>query len=253
MRRFSFTRSPFLTLFAVLLVAFAAEVVTMLVLPLLLPDGDSSHSQPMLFTDASLLTLFSAPFLSWLILRPSYNAAVRATRDAVAQELLQAKETAEAANRTKSAFLATMSHEIRTPMNGVIGMTDLLLETKLSEEQKEYAETIRRSAESLLTIINDILDFSKVEAGKLEIEDIVFSLQDTVNDTLKVFASQAQQKGLELLLDLPGALPDLLIGDPGRVRQILINLIGNAIKFTKHGEIVLEVKELAPFRARSRT
>jgi signal transduction histidine kinase/CheY-like chemotaxis protein len=220
-------------------VIFVVEAIIMFVLPLLPKMPDMAEN----LVDATSLSLISAPLLYLLIVRPLREQLcthMARNREYQAQ-LIEARDAAESAARAKADFLATMSHEIRTPMNGVLGFAHLLRDTNLDSQQREWVATIHNSGEALLSLINDILDFSKIEAGKAELESMAFDLHATVRGATSLLVPQAAARSIALDVQVDADVPQVLLGDPNRVRQVLINLIGNAIKFTEKGSVHVHV------------
>ncbi|MDH5739302.1 MAG: ATP-binding protein, partial [Nitrospira sp.] len=203
--------------------------------------GELEHMVALVDRTTQLVTVQAQSLQSFTASLEQMVATRTAELSTTVEELTAAKNAAEAANVAKSQFLANMSHEIRTPMNGVLGMTELLLTTQMSERQRHMTTTVHRSGTALLGIINDILDFSKIEAGKLELEQIEFGLRQTIEEAVELFAEPASKKGLELTCFVSDATPDAVIGDPVRLRQVLLNLLGNAVKFTERGDVSVGV------------
>jgi two-component system, sensor histidine kinase and response regulator len=209
-----------------------------IIIPLLLGWLRLRGEQAGLYDTETGIALFAAAIVYIFVLLVWWTGR-RTAR--IAHELRVARDAAERAARTQSEFLANMSHEIRTPMNGIIGMTELVLQHRPQPRQRERLITVQQSADALLHLLNDILDFSKIEAGRLDLEAIPFNLRDTVGNTLHALALGATEKGIELAHRIAPDVPDSLVGDPGRLRQVLVNLAGNAIKFTERGEVVVDV------------
>jgi len=208
--------------------------------PTVLLTGQGDHEVDIAAMQAGATDYLIKGQINALLLERAIRYAIK--HQQAEAELRQAKEAAEAANRTKSEFLSNISHELRTPMNGIIGMTELALDTELTAEQREYLSTVQSSAAALLLLLNDLLDFSQIESGTLGLNLMGFSFRDLLGDLMEILAGRAHQKGIQLFCQISPEVPDALVGDPERLRQIAVNLVGNAIKFTERGEVTVSVQ-----------